>query len=51
MRTGPRTVAVFAGGCLIGWIAVQVAVIRTFSPLQPVVAAAGAAVLLAGRRR
>ncbi|GAA0247455.1 hypothetical protein GCM10010492_53910 [Saccharothrix mutabilis subsp. mutabilis] len=42
--------AVFAGACLVAWIAVQLVVIRTFSWLQPVMAAAGVAVLLAGLR-
>ncbi|MFI9811886.1 hypothetical protein [Saccharothrix variisporea] len=42
--------AVFAGCCLIGWIVLQVLVIRTFTWLQPVMAAAGMAVLLAGLR-
>lgn len=42
--------AVVAGALLVGWIVVQVAVIRTFSWMQPVSAAAGLAVLAAGWR-
>lgn len=42
--------AVLAGSALIGWIVVQVAVIRAFSWLQPVCAAYGAVVLALGLR-
>ena len=49
-RGHPRAVeaAMLAGALLVGWIGVQLTVIRTFSPLQPVMAAAGVAVFLAG---
>jgi len=40
--------AMVAGALLVGWIAVQLAVIRTFSWLQPVIALAGALVFLGG---
>lgn len=40
--------AMTAGALLVGWIAVQLAVIRTFSWLQPAMALAGALVFLAG---
>lgn len=40
--------AIVAGAALIGWIVVQVAVIRTFSWLQPACAVYGAVVLLLG---
>lgn len=40
--------AMTAGALLVGWIAVQVAVIRTFSWLQPAMALAGALVFLGG---
>jgi hypothetical protein len=40
--------AMTAGVLLVGWILVELAVIRTFSWLQPVLAAAGVAVLLGG---
>jgi hypothetical protein len=43
-----RQAAIAAGALLIGWIGVEVGVIHTFSWLQPVMAAAGAAVLAAG---
>lgn len=39
-----------AGVLLLGWIVVQLAFIRTFSPFQPVYAALGAALVLWGRR-
>ncbi|GAB1516695.1 hypothetical protein [Actinophytocola sp. KF-1] len=40
--------AMIAGGLLVGWIGVQLALIRTFSLLQPVMLITGAAVFLAG---
>jgi hypothetical protein len=46
--------AMVAGALLVGWIVVQVLIIRTFSWLQPAMALAGAVVFLAGwlpRRR
>jgi len=51
-RRDPRTspVAVVAGAVLIGWIAVEVGVIRVFHVLQPVCVVAGLLVLLAGLR-
>lgn len=47
---GPRTTnaAITAGVLLVGWIVIELAVIRTFSWLQPTLAAAGAGVLLPG---
>lgn len=42
-----RVVGAVAGTMLIGWIVVQLAFIQTFTWLQPVMAAAGAAVLAA----
>lgn len=45
-RTSP--VAVLAGVTLIGWIVVEIGVIRTYHVLQPVCALAGLAVLMAG---
>jgi hypothetical protein len=48
---GPAgVIAMIAGSLLVGWIVVQLAVIRTFSWLQPVMAAAGVVVLLSGLR-
>ncbi|SFR02046.1 hypothetical protein SAMN04488564_10239 [Lentzea waywayandensis] len=41
-----RIAVAAAGALLIGWIAVQLVVIRTFSWLQPIMALAGAAVLM-----
>ena len=40
--------AVLAGAALIGWVVVEVAVIRTFSWLQPACAVYGAVVLVLG---
>jgi hypothetical protein len=40
--------AMVAGALLVGWIAVQLVVIRTFSWLQPAMALAGALVFLGG---
>jgi len=40
--------AMVAGALLVGWIAVQLIVIRTFSWLQPAMALAGALVFLGG---
>lgn len=40
--------AMAAGGLLVGWIGVQLVVIRTFSWLQPVMVAAGLAVFAMG---
>jgi hypothetical protein len=40
--------AMAAGALLVGWIAVQLVIIRTFSWLQPAMATAGALVFLAG---
>lgn len=37
-----------AGAILVVWILVEVMIIRTFSPLQPICAAAGAALVLLG---
>jgi len=56
LRGSPRTgdLAVVAGGALVAWIAGQVAIIRTFSWLQPACLAYGVGVLGAGlalRRR
>ena len=45
-RTSPA--AVVAGALVIGWIAVEVGVIRVFHVLQPVCVLAGLVVLLAG---
>jgi hypothetical protein len=52
-KDDPRTnrAAIAAGGTLIGWIAVQVAVIRSFSVLQPISAGVGAAFVWAGLAR
>ena len=49
-RRAPATdlAALVAGLLLIGWIFLEVAVIRTFSWLQPTLLAAGVAVALAG---
>ncbi len=47
-RDGAPEAAIAAGALLVGWIGVQVVVIRTFSWLQPAMAAAGVVVLLAG---
>jgi hypothetical protein len=51
-RRSPWTadLAILAGGALVGWIAVEVAVIRSFSWLQPACAAYGAVVLALGLR-
>jgi hypothetical protein len=46
---GPDALVV-AGLLLVGWIAVQVPVVRVFSWLQPVCLAAGALVVLLGWR-
>jgi hypothetical protein len=43
------SVSVVAGAALVVWIAVQVAVLQQFSVLQPVMAGAGIAVVLAAR--
>lgn len=43
-------VAFVAGSVLIGWIAVEVAFIREFSPLQPLLAAVGLAFAVVGYR-
>lgn len=53
MRDDPRQglVARVAGVLLIGWIAVELAVIREFSWLQVVFVVVGVVVLLVGRRR
>jgi hypothetical protein len=48
-RTG--AVAVAAGGLVIGWIVVQVACIRTFSPFQPTYLVVGLGFVGAGRHR
>jgi hypothetical protein len=40
--------AMIAGALLVGWIGVQLAVIRTFSLLQPVMLIVGTAVFLTG---
>jgi hypothetical protein len=50
-RRSPRTgdLAVLAGTALAGWIVAQVAIIRTFSWMQPVCFAYGVAVAGAGR--
>lgn len=45
-RTSPA--AVVAGALLIGWIAVEVGVIRVFTALQPIGVLAGLVILLAG---
>ncbi|MBF6137387.1 hypothetical protein IU501_30905 [Nocardia otitidiscaviarum] len=42
------TVAIASGGLLIGWIVVQIAVIRTFSILQPVCVLFGIAIVILG---
>lgn len=49
-RRSPWTadLAVLAGGALIGWIVVQVAVVRGFSWLQPACAVYGVVVLVLG---
>ncbi|WP_236794261.1 hypothetical protein [Amycolatopsis sp. GM8] len=51
-RPGTRTsgAAVVAGSLLIGWIAVEIAFVQTYSWLQPVFAFAGVAVAYAGLR-
>ncbi|WP_435122460.1 hypothetical protein [Amycolatopsis thermoflava] len=51
-RRDPRTspAAVVAGAVLIGWIAVEVGIVRTFHVLQPVCVLAGLVVLVAGLR-
>lgn len=48
-RTGPMAIRV--GAMLIGWIVVQLLVIRTFSWFQPVCVAVGAGFVLAGASR
>jgi hypothetical protein len=48
-RTGEA--GALAGLLLIGWIAVEVAVVREFSPLQPICAAAGLGLILLGTPR
>jgi hypothetical protein len=49
-RDTPRTdlAAIVTGATLVGWIIVQVAVIRSFSVLQPVCVVVGAAFVWAG---
>ncbi len=42
--------AVLSGAALLGWIAVQLAVLREFSFFQPVYATVGATLVVAGRR-
>ncbi|WP_235999261.1 hypothetical protein [Qaidamihabitans albus] len=42
--------AIVAGAALVGWIAVQIGVVRSYSWLQPVSAFAGLVVMLAGLR-
>jgi hypothetical protein len=51
-RGDPRTAAcaVATGVALIGWIAVQVAFIRSFSWFQPTYVVIGAGLVVAGRR-
>ncbi|AIJ23143.1 hypothetical protein [Amycolatopsis methanolica] len=51
-RRDPRTspAAVVAGTVLIGWIAVEVGIVRTFNVLQPVCVLAGLVLLVAGLR-
>jgi hypothetical protein len=39
-----------SGWLLVGWILVEVAVVRTFSPLQPICAGLGALLVTLGRR-
>ncbi|MET9232229.1 hypothetical protein [Lentzea sp. NPDC003310] len=46
-----RVAGAGAGAMLIGWILVQLALIQTFSWLQPVMAAAGCAVLMSALSR
>jgi hypothetical protein len=43
-------VAEASGWLLVAWIAVQIALIRTFNPLQPICAALGGLLVLLGRR-
>ena len=49
-RHDPRapTAAIVAGALLVGWIVIQLVVLRSFSWLQPICAALGATVLLLG---
>jgi hypothetical protein len=45
-----QVVTTLAGVALVGWIAVEVPVVRMFSPLQPICAAAGVGLALLGDR-
>jgi Ca2+/Na+ antiporter len=51
-RHEPRAgvVGELSGWLLVGWILVEVAVIRAFSPLQPVCVALGVLLVIFGRR-
>lgn len=49
-RVHTAEVAMLAGALLVGWIGVQLLVIRTFSWLQPAMVVAGLLVFAAGRR-
>jgi hypothetical protein len=51
-RHDPRAAraSVVAGGLLVGWIVVEVLVVRMFSPLQPVCALLGLGLMLWGDR-
>lgn len=46
-----RQLAVVSGALLVGWIAVEFAVVQQFSPLQPICAIAGLLLLLLARQR
>ena len=43
--------AVFSGVLLVGWIVVELGVVREFSPLQPLCAAGGTALVMLGTHR
>lgn len=49
-RRGYGPVAVLAGAMLVGWIILEIVIIREFSWLQPVFAAIGLLVVVLGRR-
>ncbi|MCX2753637.1 MULTISPECIES: hypothetical protein [unclassified Gordonia (in: high G+C Gram-positive bacteria)] len=44
-RSDTAMISIFAGGWLIGWIAVQLAVIRTLNPLQAACVGVGAVLI------
>lgn len=48
---GSGLVTAAAGTILVGWIVVEMLIIRTYSPLQPICGAFGAALVLLGAHR